>query len=416
MIWLYNIFIFLYPIAIRIAAIWNPKAEQWIEGRKDFWSRLEDKVPKTGSNVWFHASSAGEFEQAKPLIKAVKDNFPTHKILISFYSPSGYKAAKDYSDADHIFYLPVDTKRNAATLLELIKPQLVIFIKYDFWYYLLKAASAKNIQLLLITAVFNETQPFFKWYGSIHKKMLCFFTQIFVQDIHSLELLKKSGINTGNLSGDTRFDRVSEIAEDFVDIPYIKEFIGDKKVLIAGSTWPGDEELLEDSMKSFPNIKLIIAPHEIHAAHLKKVIKIFPQAIFYSALKNIAPDLNSTQVLIIDNVGMLSRLYYYASIAFIGGGFTKSGIHNTLEAAVFGKPIIFGPHYKKYAEAIMLVAMGGAASINTTREFVSQLNKLINEPVFYQQASEASLNYINGQRGATKKILNYIQEKRLLTS
>ncbi len=416
MIWLYNIFIFLYSIAIRIAAFWNPKAKQWIEGRKDVWNNLRDNLPESTNTVWFHASSAGELEQAKPLIKAIKESFPSHKILISIYSPSGYRAARNYAYADFVFYLPLDTKRNANRLLTLIRPQLVVVVKYDYWYHLLKSICAKNIHLILVSAVFRESQPFFKWYGSLYNKMLSFFNQLFVQDATSMYLLQKLGISTGHISGDTRFDRVSEIAEDFMPLAFIKEFIGNNKAMIAGSTWPDDEELIKDVLANFVDIKFIIAPHEINATHLNQLKRTFPQAIFYSELKSLEIGFTDVQVLIIDNVGMLSRLYYYGDIAFIGGGFTKSGIHNALEAAVFGKPVIFGPNYQKYSEAVSLIDRGGAYSVSTKQGFTDLFNTLISDSNAYQQAGTESLNYIREQRGATKKILSYIQENRLLTS
>jgi len=418
LIFLYNIFIFLYRVGIRITALWNVKARSWIDGRRLLFERLQESIDSREPLVWIHSSSAGEFEQAKPVIESLKKTFPAYKILVTFFSPSGYNAAKNYLHADYIFYLPPDTSAHAEKFLRIINPRLVVFVKYDFWYHHLNAIHSKGIPLVLISAVFRKNQLFFKWYGGFYRKMLFFFNHIFVQDDASFQLLNQlEGIRC-SVSEDTRFDRVAEIAQNFSEIPYIRKFAGNKSVLVAGSTWPDDERLLKEMIDELPEVKLILAPHEINKAHLNDLKDLFPDAVFYSSLKNENQEgtLNEAGILIIDNVGMLSRLYHYATIAYIGGGFTKDGIHNTLEAAVYGKPVLFGPNYKKYREAKELIEAGGGFTFSRAEELKAKLQTLLTDTNIYQQACEASAQYIAGQQGATKKIMNYIQENRLLTN
>ena len=413
MVFLYNIFVFTYTLVIRIASAWNIKAAQWLEGRKNVWRELSATNLANNYTVWIHASSAGEFEQAKPVIDVVKKTFPFCNIIVTFFSPSGYSIGKNYKSIDHTSYLPVDTKENAMGFLEIVKPRLVIFVKYDFWYHYLNTVHSKKIPLLLISAVFRKEQSFFQWYGGFYRKMLYYFNAIFVQDAVSREQLKNHGIENCFVTGDTRFDRVAAIAENFSEIEYIKEFIGDSKILVAGSTWEQDEELIEQTASETEELKLIIAPHEIHRQHITQTQKRFPDSVLYSELKN---TYSTKKVLIIDNVGTLSRLYKYATITYVGGGFTRDGIHNILEAAVYGKPVLFGPNYKKYREAEDLIEKGGAFSVENNEELKTRIRDLLHQPEAYKKASEASGAYISENKGATEKIMNYIQEKRLLTN
>jgi 3-deoxy-D-manno-octulosonic-acid transferase len=405
--------VFIYTLVIRVASAWNAKAAEWLQGRKNVWKELEALNFAGSSTVWIHSSSAGEFEQAKPLIDALKKINPSCKIIVSFFSPSGYSVAKNYKQADHITYLPVDTRTNAKRFVEIINPRLVIFVKYDFWYHYLNTVHSKKIPLLLISAVFRKGQFFFKWYGGFYRKMLHWFDAFFVQDKLSCEQLKNYGFENCLVSGDTRFDRVATIEENFSEIEGIKEFVGQSKVLVAGSTWPEDEQLIKDAMIDVQGLKPIIAPHEIHKQHIEKIQKQFSDSILYSELKS---NHSTQKVLIIDNVGMLSRLYRYATITYVGGGFTRDGIHNILEAAVYGKPVLFGPNYKKYREAEELIENGGAFSAQNSDELKNKIQNLLHEPHAYNNASEASSAYISANKGATEKIMNYIQEKRLLTN
>jgi 3-deoxy-D-manno-octulosonic-acid transferase len=352
-------------------------------------------------------------------LEKLKLHYPSYKILLTFFSPSGYEVQKNYNGADFIFYLPMDSFNHAKKFISITKPALVIFVKYDFWFYYLKEIYKNKIPLLLISGTFRKDQPFFHWYGSLHRRMLGFFQHLFVQDENSQTLLSNIGFKKVTTAGDTRFDRVSEIAKTFIPIPHVQEFCNGATTIVAGSTWPADEKKIQSALEQLENnIRLIIAPHEINVDHLNEIKKLFPGCMFYSDLKN--GNKNSSNILVIDNIGMLSRLYKYATITYVGGGFTKDGIHNILEAAVFDKPVIFGPNYKKYREAIELISTGGAITFGDKNNDANDLAKIlqrfiINKEMTDQMGKRAG-NYIQQQTGASQKILNYIQEKRLLTN
>lgn len=441
MIYLYKSFVFLYYLGVKLAAAGNKKARNWIEGRNHLFQHLSENL-SSAPVIWVHAASAGEFEQAKPIIETLKKIYPHYQVLVTFFSPSGYNIAKKYTYANYVTYLPLDTEQNANQFINLVNPKLVVFAKYDFWYFHLKALYQKGIPLLLISSIFRPDQLFFKPYGSFYKKMLHFFTHLFVQDATSAQLLKQHGIQHCSIAGDTRFDRVAAITNTFKEVDYIKAFVGEGNVIVAGSTWEADEQLLATYINNKANnFKLIVAPHEISVSNVVRLQATFSKPFLYSQCKiayEVAPFVNNTksqqqqtenknlpqllqefkeaQVLIIDNIGMLSRLYYYATICYIGGGFTKSGIHNTLEAAVYGKPVVFGPNYKKFREAKELIEQGGAFSVNTENELAAILHQLFTHTTQYQQASKASAAYVQKNRGATDAIINYIQAKRLLTN
>ncbi len=391
-----------------------------------------------------HCSSLGEFEQGRPLVEAIKKQYPQAQIVLTFFSPSGYEVIKkqvsnSLSDrdgqtgvADYIFYLPMDSAANAEKMVNALQPDLVLWVKYEFWFYYLTELKRRNIPVLMVSAIFRESQPFFKWYGDIWKQMLNSFSHFFVQNETSQELLASVGITKNvSISGDTRFDRVIEIAERFEPLPLIEKFCGNSKVLVAGSTWEEDEEELIHYVKSNPQIKFIIAPHEIHEGNIKDVQKEFAGSVLYSSLTindNPQPMADSAQqettnqkpetrnVLIIDNIGILSRLYYYADITYVGGGFEDSGIHNVLEPAVHGKPVIFGPEYEKFAEAVDLIDCGAGICINNALELEKVLAELWGNEIVLKQKSEAAKNYVYSKAGATEKIMGYIQANRLLTN
>ena len=366
------------------------------------------------SYLWMHCASAGEFEQGKPVLEALKAQYPHYKVLVTFFSPSGYQSGKKYKGADLISYLPLDTKRNAEKFLRLVNPKLVIFIKYEYWYHHLKAVADRKIPLLLVSSIFRKNQVFFKSYGGFYRNILKFYNWIFVQEEESIHLLKSIGVHHCSIGGDTRFDRVTAIVGNFTELELVKRFVGEDVTVVAGSTWPDDEQLLAEFYKSYAGkLKLIIAPHEINKAHLEHLFTFFPQAIAYSQIENKHP--TNTPVLIIDNVGMLSRLYHYAAITYIGGGFNKSGIHNTLEAAVWGKPVLFGPNYQKFKEARDLVAHGAGFSIANAPELIHQATTLLQDNSLLQQSSRSARQYVEEHKGATGKIMGYIQENRLLT-
>ncbi|HVG42877.1 MAG TPA: glycosyltransferase N-terminal domain-containing protein [Chitinophagaceae bacterium] len=412
MIFLYNFFIFLYWLAIQIAALWNKKAAQWLQGRENLWNSLHQQFDKVENLIWIHCASAGELEQGKPIIEALKEEYPSYKILVTFFSPSGFNAAKKYIAADFKTYLPLDTASNAQKIVKIIRPKLVVFVKYDYWYHHLKEIKAQAIPLIIVSYIFRSKQMFFKPYGSLHRKMLYFFTHIFVQDSSSQKLLNSIGNTNCTIAGDTRFDRVYRIAAASTDVAHIKNFIGEKNTIVAGSTWPDDEALLTSI--DLEKVKLIIAPHEINDGHIEKIKSLFPHSIAYSTAGSVA-NLNSYPVLIIDNVGMLSRLYAYATITYIGGGFNKSGIHNTLEAAVWGKPVLFGPNYQKFKEARDLIREKGGFSIKTGEELKYMVEKFLHNETLLKQSGNAAKQYVANNKGATKKIMHYIQENRLLT-
>ena len=410
----YNIFISFYIAAIRLLSIWNYKARLWWAGRRNFPVFNFDKSTDK-KTIWMHCASLGEFEQGRPLIESIKKQYPHYTIVLTFFSPSGYEAQKNYAGADAIFSLPMDSKQHAAKFIEAINPGLVLWIKYDYWFFYLQELKRQNIPVLLVSAIFRNSQPFFKWYGGFFKKMLPFFTHFFVQDEASKVLLHSIGINKNiTVSGDTRFDRVIEIAGKFEDVPHVKQYCGDSKVIVAGSTWEDDETELTHYVRANPQIKFIIAPHETDAENLKDVQKEFPGSIYYSALANgVQP---ASNVLIVDNIGMLARLYHYADITYVGGGFGQDGVHNVLEAAVYGKPVIFGPEFEKFAEAVALVNCGGGISIDNALELEKVLATLWNDEAALKAAGQAAKDYVYANGGASKKIMSFIQENRLLIS
>ena len=368
-----------------------------------------------------HCSSLGEFEQGRPVIEKLKAQNPQLIIVVSFYSPSGYEVMKDYKGADIVCYLPMDGLTNAKDFISIINPTLVLWVKYEYWYYYLKTIKENNIPLLLISGIFRPDQPFFKWHGKLHREMLQFFSHLFVQS-EAAQALAAKIVDPKKIciSGDTRFDRVVEIAEQFEPTPIISSWIGTKeKVLVAGSTWEEDEEVLTHYVKLHPEIKFIIAPHNINEEKIADVLKLFPGSILFSDLEKSDADtvlLNSKNTLIINNVGMLARLYHYATITYIGGGFGDDGVHNVLEAAVYSKPVIHGPEYEKYAEAKGLIELGGAFEIEDALELEKVLDKLFADQAFYTTTAAAAGKFVYDQKGPTEKVLNYIYINRLLTS
>ena len=432
----YNIFLTIFKAGIHIAALFDAKAKEWLQGRKEIWERLKQEVGplsaasardkrQTGAHecqasplVWMHCASLGEFEQGRPVIETLRSKYPNCKLLLTFFSPSGYEIRKDYKGVDRVSYLPIDGRQNAERFLEIVNPSLVIFVKYEYWYYYLKEIRQKNIPLLLVSALFRDNAVFFKWYGGLQRKMLSFFTHIFVQNQASRKLLDQIGFaNNCSVAGDTRFDRVIEIAENAEPIPRIEEFIANGKSIIAGSTWTEDEEVLQKAIQAIndQSLKLIIAPHEISRQHISQLIKQFPGAVLYSEFKSSGFESQNSKILIIDNIGMLSRLYKYAYITYVGGGFGK-GIHNTLEAAVFGKPVLFGPGYQKFNEAIELIAAGGAVSVSNTQECIEAIKEFLLNNAAYISSCRSTKEYVYANRGATQKIMQFIQENRLLTN
>lgn len=420
----YKLFTLLYSFGIRLIAPWNPKAKKWINGRKDVFNKLQQAFTHNSKPVvWMHCASLGEFEQGRPVLEKIRSQYPNAAILLTFFSPSGYEVRKDYNGADWIFYLPMDNRANAQKLVAIVKPQLVLWVKYEYWYYYLTEIKKQYIPLLLISGIYRNSQPFFKWYGNMHRKMLGCFTHLFVQNKASQELLEKINIQDNiTIGGDTRFDRVIEIAENFKPIDAVAHFCYNHKVIVAGSTWDEDEKEMDHYANTHPEIRFVIAPHEIDEDHLQSIEKLFKNTIRFSELKKsidagiIADSQISSNVLIIDNIGMLSKLYHYATVTFIGGGFGEDGVHNVLEAAVYGKPVVYGPVYDKYIEAVELEECRGGISVGNALELEATFNELLNDDGALERAALAAKNYVYTHKGATNKVMDYVQEKRLLTN
>ncbi len=411
---LYNLFLRLYVGVAKLMAFRNAKAAAWVAGRKHTVSDLQHwKKSNSKPVIWIHAASLGEFEQGKPIIESIRQQYPNYAILISFFSPSGLEPSKHYPHADNICFLPMDGKKTASTFIDIVEPSLAIFIKYEFWYYYLTALHSRKIPTLLIAAIFRKDQPFFKWYGQLHRKMLQTYSAIFVQNENSLTLLHEAGY-TGEamISGDSRFDRVAAIATQFSPLSIIENFIQDRTTIVAGSTWPKDHTILQELIQAFPNICFIVAPHHVDASSMQAACKQIPEAVLYAD----AEKGKTGRVLLIDRIGLLTKLYHYADITWIGGGFDKDGVHNVLEAAVYHKPVLFGPVYHKYAEAIELIEAGGAIVMHDGATSKERLKALLSDVSVRKMIGEKAGNYVASKKGATERIIHWIQLNRLLTN
>jgi len=393
-----------YFFFIFIASLFNKKAKLWINGRKGIFERIEKKIQNDDSIIWFHCASLGEFEQGRPVIEKL-GRYGGHKILLTFFSPSGYEVRRNYSGADYVFYLPLDTTINARRFVNLINPSVVFFVKYEFWFNYIRELRGKNIPLFVISSNFRENQHFFKWYGAWFRKQLMGITHIFVQNKESLELLKRIGVEQVTVSGDTRFDRVADITKNVKYFPLIRKFCHGSDVFIAGSSWQPDEEIITKLINSEKtNFKFIIAPHLVDKPHIASLVDRIKKGhvVLYSEADE--DNVMYSKVLVIDSIGILSHVYRYGKIAYIGGGF-GSGIHNILEAATFGMPVIFGPKYHKFSEAIRLIKAKGAFSIRNEAEFMNIVMKLSNEPQYLKQTSVIARNFVQSNIGATDIIL-----------
>ena len=418
---LYTIFTRLYKLVLLLASPFNDKARKWINGRKGVFTYLEKSIQSSDKVIWMHCASLGEFEQGRPVLETLKIRYPSYKILLTFFSPSGYEVRKNYAGADWICYLPMDSAYTAKRFLTVTHPDLVIFVKYEFWFYYLKKLKYSNTPLILISALFRKDMSFFKWHGALSRKMLTRFNHLFVQNQSSKDLLIPFGLeNKTTVAGDTRFDRVIQVKEQFSPIEAIAHFIGESKVLIAGSTWPEDEEFLQYAFQQINltnkvDLKLIIAPHEINPAHLEKIEALFENNYCRLSTYNFSSN-QQCHLLLIDNFGMLSKLYHYATITYVGGGLKKSGTHNTLEAAVHGKPVLYGPNYKKHTETVGLANAGGGFPFTSKEELTTRITQLLTDQNFCKNSGEQSMQFVYEHKGATEKILGYIQENRLLTN
>lgn len=393
---------------VNIAFFFNPKAKQWISGRKNIWKKMEKSLRGETNLVWFHAASLGEFEQGRPVMETFKTNYPEYKILLTFFSPSGYEVRKNYKGADFIFYLPADFHKNAKRFMELAQPKMAFFIKYEFWHYYLKELKDRNIPTYIFSTIFRPNQLFFKSYGTFHRKMLTAFTHLFVQNQESKELLSSIGFDNVSIAGDTRFDRVYSIAANSKTLPDMENFSASRPVLIAGSTWPKDEDnIIRYLNTNTSDYKYIIAPHEVDEDHIKNILgKINKKWVRYTKANK--SEIETAEVVVIDCIGVLSSLYRYGDIAYIGGGFGR-GIHNTLEAATFGLPILFGPNYQKFQEAKDLIAIEAAYSYENYEDLEKYFDKYHKNVEFRQTSGQKSKNYVDEKRGASIKILSSIK-------
>ncbi len=404
MLFLYQLTVRFYHFGIWLASFFNQKARFWIDGRST-------QNPVTlNESIWFHFASLGEFEQGRPVLEKLKAENPAVKTVVTFFSPSGYEIRKKTPLADYVYYLPLDTRHNARKFLNTINPKIAVFTKYEYWFFFMDELYQREIPLFVISAIFRPQQIFFRSYGGFYRNMLLLVQHFFVQDEVSKDLLASINIDKVKISGDTRFDRVWENAQHIEPLQNIINFKGENKIFIAGSTWPPDEDLIVQLVSIYPDWKFIIAPHEIGGESISNLFKKLPaeKTIFYSEINPDLTILQQKQVLVIDNIGLLSKLYQYGNIAYIGGGF-GTGIHNTLEAAAFGLPIIFGPVYQKFKEAVDLIALDAGFSIVNEASLESIVFKLISDQDFYQQASAQAKNYTQQNTGATDKIMRYIR-------
>lgn len=406
---IYSLLVKIAGYGLTLIAKFHAKIKLFVDGRKNTFKNLEDAIQPTWKVLWVHVASLGEYEQGLPLVERLKKQFGDHRILLTFFSPSGYEVKKDKTPADVVTYLPLDTKTNAKRFLEVVQPRLAIFIKYEVWPNYLVELKKRNIPALLVSGIFKKKQAYFHWYGRLLRQSLSHFDHFFVQDKKSKILLKTLGFENVTVSGDTRFDRVAQILERENTMPLIRSFINGLPCLVAGSTWPEDEKVLLPFVnRTRAKIKVIIAPHTIKENHIQQLrAAISKRTLLFSELETEAQPLEGTEVLIIDNIGLLTKIYSYADMAYVGGGFA-TGLHNTLEPAVFGIPVIIGPKYSDFAEATDLVKQNGIFVISTPEEFGSKVTELFNNAPLVKSTGAVNASYIQQKVGATNTIMEYI--------
>lgn len=404
---IYNVLVSASWSILRLLAHVNHKLSLFVKGREHTLATLRKHISNTDNVIWLHAASLGEYEQGLPVLEQLKLTYPSHKLLLTFFSPSGYEVKKNTLAADVVTYLPMDTKKNVREFLDVVNPTLVLFIKYEIWPNYLAALNTRNVPTLLVSALFKKEQIYFKWYGRFMRNTLKAFDKFYVQDENSKALLNTIGLNHCDVTGDTRFDRVSKILDMDNALDFMDTFNTTPHCLIAGSTWPEDEKLLVEYINKSPsNMKFVLAPHNIKKAHSTRLKEsISKPTLLYSEMKG--QNLKETQVLIVDTVGILTKIYSYATIAYVGGGFA-SGLHNTLEPAVFGIPVLIGPKYKGFKEAKDLVSLGGIISINTQEELTQKISEHYHSTDTSKRLGKINSNYISKNKGASAKIMNDI--------
>ncbi|MBD1424494.1 3-deoxy-D-manno-octulosonic acid transferase [Sphingobacterium arenae] len=411
---LYDIGIVLYTVLLRLVSPFHPKARLWVEGRKHLFEHIEQTMEKDAAPIWFHFASLGEFEQGRSVMEAIRKKYPEEKIVITFYSPSGYEIRKNTPLADYVFYLPTDTAVHARKFLDIVQPKFALFTKYEYWYHYFRILRERRIPLFVISAIFREEQVFFKWYGGFFRQILKNVSFFFAQNRDSVLWLRAIRIRQAGLGGDTRFDRVVELPKHQRNIPEVEQFLNrHTQVFVAGSTWTPDERILAELFAVQEGWKMLMAPHEIHEAHLQEIKLLFPDALFFSRFANYTTtEIEKASVLVIDNIGMLSSLYGYGRIAYIGGGF-GAGIHNTLEAATYGMPVVFGPNYARFQEAVDLIGIGSAFPVRNAKELERIVCALSDEEK-RSMVGEAAQQYVQEKAGATQIIMKYLETEGLI--
>lgn len=404
---IYNLVIYLYVSAVRLAALFNKKVSAMVKGEKDAFSVLQRRMDPKAKYIWFHAASLGEFEQGRPLIEEIRKRYPEYKILQTFFSPSGYEVRKDYKGADVVCYLPLDTPAHARRFVELAHPCMAFFVKYEFWKNYLTELERRRIPVYSVSSIFRPGQLFFRWYGGTYRRTLKCFTHLFVQNQESVELLKRIGITNTTIVGDTRFDRVLEICRQARELPMVELFKGENLTMVAGSSWAPDEDIFIPYFNEHPDMKLIIAPHVISETHIEEIIhKLRRPVVRYSQITE--DKARQADCMIIDCFGLLSSIYRYGEIAYIGGGFGV-GIHNTLEAAVYGIPVIFGPNNQKFMEAQGLKQAQGGFEIHSPADFNPLMDKFRTDYGFLDKSGKKAGNYVRNNAGALEKIMNEVR-------
>ncbi len=405
--WLYNLGIFGYYLLVRVVSVRNEKARKWLEGRKDIFKRLRETIKPGEPILWFHASSLGEFEQGRPVIESIRSHWPEYKILLTFFSPSGYELRKNYPYADYVFYLPLDTRKNAIEFIDIVRPAKVFFIKYEFWYNFLTQLKEEGIPTYIFSALFRPSQIFFKPWGKWYLKAIASYEHIFVQNRESFDILHQYGFKNVSISGDTRLDRVGQIADAAPRLEKLEFFCDGQKAIIAGSTWKEDEDLFIPYVNKSPaGLKFVIAPHEVTPQTLERICNALekPYALYSTASQE---SLSKVDILIADGYGYLNSIYRYGMLAYVGGGF-NSGIHSILEPAVFGLPVLFGPDYHKFQEAFDMLSLGAACCINDSVELEAELENFRLNPDKLLTASNIARSYVNRNRGASQEIVQYL--------
>ena len=403
---IYNLAMYILELGIKLAALFSDKPAKMVKGHREVFDLLQRKIDRNAQYIWFHAASLGEFEQGRPLIERIRKEYPQYKILQTFFSPSGYEVRKNYDGADIVCYLPIDTPSNVKKFVDLVNPCMVFFVKYEFWQNYLNTLNKKGVPVYSVSSIFRPNQIFFRWYGKGYQQVLKTFAHLFVQNEESKQLLAGIGVNNTTVVGDTRFDRVLDICAAAKQLPLVQKFKGDALTFVAGSSWGPDEDIFIKYFNAHPEMKLIIAPHVVNDSHLKEIeSKLQRSCVRYT--KATEENVQQADCLIIDCYGLLSSIYRYGEISYIGGGFGV-GIHNVLEAAVYGIPVIFGPNNKKFREAQHLLANKGGFEINGYEDFEQLMNKFLSDEAYLKQSGKAAGDYVKGNAGAMEKIMKRV--------